>query len=125
MRNRRASAYLSWIAPGWMKLPGSKKKGKRRSRRSSSHRRSSGESEPVAEPDPEAGDFFGDRVGGRGDDSEVVLVLLVSQIGSHAQGRRDRVGIGPPEAEAEGGVGGNFGAPVLLSICPQSRPCEA
>src|SRR5437867_7804955 len=106
MRNRRASAYLSWIAPGWMKLPGSKKKGKRRSRRSSSHRRSSGESEPVAEPDPEAGDFLGDRVRGRGDDSEVVLVLLVPEIPSNAQRRSDRVGIGSPEAETEGGVGG-------------------
>src|SRR5206468_3834852 len=83
MRKRRASAYLSWRAPGWMRLPRSKKKGKRRGRRSLSRRRSSGESEPVAEPDPEAGDFLGDRVRGRGDDSEVVLVLLVSQIGSY------------------------------------------
>src|SRR6266498_231269 len=99
MRNRRASACLNWRAPGWRRRPRSKKNRKRRSRRSSSRRRSSSESEPVAEPDPEAGDFLGDRVRGRGDDPEVVLVLLVSQIGSYSQGRGDRVGISPPKAE--------------------------
>src|SRR6266487_4875958 len=106
MRKRPASACLNWRTPGWRRPPRSKKKGKRESRRSSSHRRSSGESEPVTEPDPEAGDFLGDRVRGRGDDSEVVLVLLVSQIGGYSQGRGDRVGIGSPEAETEGRVGG-------------------
>src|SRR5438034_4911652 len=106
MRKRRASACLNWRTPGWRRSPRSKKKGKRESRRSSSRRRSSGESEPVTEPDPEAGDFLGDRVRGRGDDSEVVLVLLVPEIPSNAQRRSDRVGIGSPEAETEGGVGG-------------------
>src|SRR5205814_1032033 len=116
MRNRRASACLNWRAPGWRRPPRSKKKGKRRSRRSSSRRRSSGESEPVAEPDPETGGFFGDRVRSRGDDPEVVLVLLVSQIGGYSQRRGDRVGIGSPEAETEGGVGGIVEAVVVLPL---------
>src|SRR6266513_645276 len=116
MRNRRASACLNWRAPVWRRPPRSKKKGKRRSRRSSSRRRSSGESEPVAEPDPETGGFFGDRVRGRGDDPEVVLVLLVSQIGGYSQRRGDRVGIGSPEAETEGGVGGIVEAVVVLPL---------
>src|SRR6266853_4204659 len=116
MRNRRASACLNWRAPGWRKPPRSRKKGKRRSRRSSSRRRSSGESEPVAEPDPEAGDFLGDRVRSRGDDSEVVLVLLVSQIGGYSQGRGDRVGIGSSKAETEGSVGGIVEAAVVLPL---------
>src|SRR6266513_3077209 len=118
MRKRRASACLNWRTPGWRRPPRSKKKGKRESRRSSSRRRSSGESEPVAEPDPETGGFFGDRVRGRGDDPEVVLVLLVSQIGGYSQRRGDRVGIGSPEAETEGGVGGIVERAVLL---PQYR----
>src|SRR6266513_2567099 len=116
MRNRRASACLNWRAPVWRRPPRSKKKGKRRSRRSSSRRRSSGESEPVAEPDPETGGFFGDRVRGRGDDPEVVLVLLVSQIGGYSQRRGDRVGIGSPEAETEGGVGGIVERAVVLPL---------
>src|SRR5437660_6699132 len=117
MRNRRASACLNWRAPGWRRPPRSKKKGKRRSRRSSCRRRSSGESEPVAEPDPKAGDFLGDRVRGRGvDDPEIVLVLLVSQIGSYSQGRGDRVGISPPEAETERGIGGITEAVVVLPL---------
>src|SRR6266571_2951131 len=116
MRKRRASACSNWRTPGWRRPPRSKKKEKRESRRSSSRRRSSGGSEPVAEPDPEAGDFLGDCVRGRGDDSEVVLVLLVSQIGGYSQGRGDRVGIGSSEAETEGGVGGIVEAAVVLPL---------
>src|SRR6266571_4679165 len=116
MRKRRASACLNWRAPAWRRLPRGRRKGKRRSRRPSFRRRSSGESEPVAEPDPEAGDLFGDCVRGRGDDPEVVLVLLVSQIGSYSQGRGDRVGISSPEAETEGSVGGIVEAVVVLPL---------
>src|SRR5881396_180010 len=127
MRKRRASACLNWRTPGWRRLPRSKRKGKRESRRSSSHRRSNGESEPVTEPDPEAGDFLGDRVRCRGDDSEVVLVLLVSQIGSYSQSRGDRVGIGSPEAETEGGVGGIVESVVVrpLALHPSKGDAPA
>src|SRR6266516_3829107 len=125
MRKRPASACLNWRTPGWRRLRRGKKKGKRESRRSSSRRRSSGESEPVAEPDPEAGDFLGDRVRGRGDDSEVVLVLLVSQIGSYSQGRGDRVGIGSPEAETEGGVGGIVERAVVLPLALHASKGDA
>src|SRR6266576_1208523 len=126
MRNRRASACLNWRAPAWRMSPRSKKKAKRRSRRSSSRRRSSGASEPVAEPDPEAGDFLGDRVRGRaGDDVEVVLVLLVSQIRSYTQRRSDRVGIGSPEAESAGGVGGIVERVVVLPLALHSGKGDA
>src|SRR6267143_1050391 len=116
MRRRHASASLNWRAPGWRRLPRSKKNRKRRSRRSSSRRRSSAESEPVAEPDPETGDFLGDRVRGRGDDVEVVLVLLVSQIRGYTQRRSDWVGIGSPEAESNGSVGGIVEGVVVLPL---------
>src|SRR5260370_41386596 len=122
MRNRRASACLNWRAPGWRRPPRSKKNRKRRSRRSSSRRRSSSESEPVAEPDPEAADFLGDRIRGRGvDDAEVVLVLLVSQIGRYPQSRGDRVGISPSQAEPEGSVGGIVEARGLPPLAAPSR----
>src|SRR5258708_29162132 len=84
MQNRRASACLSWRAPGWRRCPRSKKKGKRRSRRSSSRRRSSGESELIAEPDPEACHFFGYLIPGYLS-AEIVFVLLVAQVRGDSQ----------------------------------------